>query len=297
MDADTPHGEDAATRREPSAPSGWVTTQQAARSLGISTRTVRWHIERGNLEAKAEGEGVNKSWLVSIDSLQAFRDSRQRQALSPGDYRAQAGTAEGFADIPGNPVRELADRLAEEATKVGEFRARLELSERAQSTLEGELAEERRRREQAERDLQRIRAEMEALKTAPGAPEAGEEEPQEATTAPGDEPADGNLAPLVAADHWRLGDGVAGGLVTAPEPHAAGSPRPTPPGLVTRGFAVGVKRVDPRLERPLPRQQLLPLDGTPGRLQFGVNPSELPPDLLGHGFGVLPHARILAGTQ
>ncbi len=203
MGAETPRGEAAATHREAAAPSGWVTTQQAARSLGISARTVRYHVERGNLEAKPEGDGVNKVWLVSIDSLQRFRDSRQTSGASPQDYRASADSADMAAVIPGNAVRELADRLAEEAAKVGEFRARLELSERAQSTLEGELAEERRRREQAERDLQRIRAEMEALKTAPGAPETNEAAPQEPASGPGGVRPPTNPQTATSRPWWR----------------------------------------------------------------------------------------------
>jgi excisionase family DNA binding protein len=55
-------GEGAATESEPTSISGWVSTQQVARALGISARTVRWHIERGNLEAKPEGEGVEHTW-------------------------------------------------------------------------------------------------------------------------------------------------------------------------------------------------------------------------------------------
>ncbi len=51
-------GEDAAINRDDAAPSGWITRQVAAKSLGVSPRTVRWHIERGNLGAKPEGEGV-----------------------------------------------------------------------------------------------------------------------------------------------------------------------------------------------------------------------------------------------
>ncbi len=172
-----PAGDDAATSRELTSESGWVTTQQAAKALGISARTVRWHIERGNLDAKPEGEGVERTWRVSVDSLQALRDARQRQQRSPRHYRAPTPAAETAAEDPGNAIRELADRLVEEARRAEAARVRLELAERAQSTLETELAEERRRREVAERELghaQRERAELrrrlEAREDAPQSP-------------------------------------------------------------------------------------------------------------------------------
>src|SRR4028118_505704 len=133
MDAETPRGDAADTNRKSTAPSGWVTTGVAAKSLGVSPRTVRWHIERRNLEAKAEGEGVRRSWLVSIDSLQALRDSRQHAAQSPGGYRAEAEDADIAADSPGNAIRELADRLVEEASRASGVRGRRGLSERAGS--------------------------------------------------------------------------------------------------------------------------------------------------------------------
>ena len=101
------------------APSGWVGTQQAARSLGVSPRTVRWHIEHGNLVAKPEGEGVRRTWLVSIDSLQAFRDARQSAGNLPRTDRAAVEDANIAAESLGNPIRELADRLAEEAARAG----------------------------------------------------------------------------------------------------------------------------------------------------------------------------------
>src|SRR5829696_4584469 len=168
-------GEDAANNREPTSESGWVTTQQAARALGISARTVRWHIERGNLEAKPEGEGVERIWRVSVDSLNAFRDTRQRQAQPPRGYRAPVPSAEIAAESPGIAIRELADRLVEEARRAEEARVRLELSERAQSTLEAELAEERRRREVAEREREDAQSERDELRRrleAPRPPEA-----------------------------------------------------------------------------------------------------------------------------
>ena len=145
---------------EPTSESGWVTTQQAARALGISARTVRWHIDRGNLEAKPEGEGVERAWRVSVDSLQAFRDSRQAAAPLPRGSRAPEIAADIAAESPGNAVRELADRLVEEARRAEAARVRLELSERAQSTLEAELSDERRRREEAERERDDLRREL-----------------------------------------------------------------------------------------------------------------------------------------
>ena len=183
MDAETPRGGGADTNREPTAPSGWVTTGVAAKSLGVSPRTVRWHIDKGNLKAKAEGEGVRRSWLVSIDSLQALRDTRQAAAQSPGGYRAEAEGADIAADSPGNAIRELADRLVEEASRASEFRVRLELSERAESTLREELAGERRRREEAEREREDLRRELQALqeeRESPVGPDPTEETPPDA---------------------------------------------------------------------------------------------------------------------
>jgi hypothetical protein len=168
-------GANAASGHEGTAPSGWVTTQVAAKSLGISPRTVRWHIEHGNLVAEPEGEGVRRSWLVSIDSVQAFRDSRQRQGQLPGGYRSEPGDADTAAESSGNAIRELADKLVEEAAKASEYRVRLELSEKAQSTLEEQLVEERRRREEAERAREDLRRELEALREARESPETVEE--------------------------------------------------------------------------------------------------------------------------
>jgi hypothetical protein len=173
---DSTRGGNAASNREATAHAGWVTTQVAARSLDISPRTVRWHIEQGHIEAKPQGEGVRRSWLVSIDSLQAFRDARQRQGQSPGGFREEQRRADIAAQPPGNPIRELADRLVEEASRASEFRVRLEISEKAESTLREELAEERRRREEAERERDDLRREVYALREPRQSPETGEQQ-------------------------------------------------------------------------------------------------------------------------
>jgi hypothetical protein len=173
-------GNDATPVREGTAPSGWVTTQVAAKSLGISPRTVRWHIQHDNLEAKPEGEGVRRSWLVSIDSVQAFRDSRQRQGQSPGSNRVEPGNTDIAADSSGNAIRELADRLVEEAARASEYRVRLQLAETAESTLRQELGEERRRREEAERARDDLHQQLDALREVRESPETVEETPEEA---------------------------------------------------------------------------------------------------------------------
>ena len=184
MGEENTRGDNAASNREDAAHAGWVTTQVAAKSLAISPRTVRWHIEQGHIDAKPQGEGVRRSWLVSIDSLQAFRDARQRQDQSPGDFREEQKGADIAAQPPGNPIRELADRLVEEASRASEFRVRLEISEKAASTLREELAEERRRREEAERERNDVRQELDALREATEASETGEGEPERAEPQP-----------------------------------------------------------------------------------------------------------------
>ncbi len=180
MGEDSTRGDNAASDREAAAHAGWVTTQVAARSLDISPRTVRWHIEQGHIEAKPQGEGVRRSWLVSIDSLQAFRDARQRQRQSPGSVRVEQQSADIAAQPPGNPIRELADRLVEEASRASEFRVRLEISEKAESTLREELAEERHRREETERERDDLRRELYALREPRESPQTVEEEPERA---------------------------------------------------------------------------------------------------------------------
>ena len=199
MGENSTRGDNAASNRETTAHAGWVTTQVAARSLDISPRTVRWHIEQGHIEAKPQGEGVRRSWLVSIDSLQAFRDARQRQGQSPGGFREAQKSADIAAQPPGNPIRELADRLVEEASRASEFRVRLEISEKAESTLREELAEERRRREEAERERDDLRRELYTLREPRESPQTVEE-PERAEVRPDAPAAQGGAKPR---SWWR----------------------------------------------------------------------------------------------
>jgi DNA-binding transcriptional MerR regulator len=131
--------------------SGWVTTQVAAEALGVDPRTVRTYISRGILKAKVEGEGVEKAYSVDVDSLYALRDARKSSRKGPRKIREKSAGTEDFAEL----VRDLTAQVIEKSSEAADLRARLELTERAQSSLEEEakaLTEER----------DRLRAELEA---------------------------------------------------------------------------------------------------------------------------------------
>jgi chromosome segregation ATPase len=142
--------------------SGWITTEVAARAVRVSPRTIRRYIDQGKLEAKPQGEGVRREWLVSVDSLHALRASRTIEQDVPESDRSGE-----FADSLADVLREMSARLESRAEEAAELRVRLELTEQTQSTLEEErrraqeeLAEERRRREEAERERDDLRREL-----------------------------------------------------------------------------------------------------------------------------------------
>ena len=165
-----------------SGASGWVTTDVAAKAVRVSPRTIRRYIDQGKLEARPQGEGVRREWLVSVDSLHALRASRTIEEDVP-DIDRGVEYADSIADV----LREMTARLESRAEETAELRIRLELTERAQSTLEDErrqalqeLEEERRRREEAERQREDMRRELETLREARESPQAAEEEPERA---------------------------------------------------------------------------------------------------------------------
>jgi hypothetical protein len=171
-----------------SGESGWVTTEVAARAVRVSPRTIRRYIDQGRLKAKPQGEGVRREWLISVDSLHDLRASRTAEEVVPDTARG-SDYADSLADV----LRDLAARLETRAEEAAELRVRLELTERAQSTLADErrqamqeLEEERRRREEAERERDAARRELEALReTTHG----------EAEDAPGSPPSPGPTEP------------------------------------------------------------------------------------------------------
>ena len=143
-------GEDR-TRGNDAGESGWVTTRVAAEALGVDPRTIRTYIRRGLLKARVEGEGVGKAYSVDIDSLQALRDTRNASGKRPHKSREKSASAEDLAEL----IRDLTAQVVEASTEAADLRARLQLTERAQSSLEEEA-----RTLREERD--RLRSELEA---------------------------------------------------------------------------------------------------------------------------------------
>jgi|SRR5215208_1589587 len=168
MGEETSHGQSRPEFADLSSESGWVTTDVAAKAVRVSPRTIRRYIDQGRLEAKPEGEGVRREWLVSVDSLHALRASRTYDAPAPDADRIEsaANPADSLADV----LREMAARLERRAEEAAELRVRLEITERAQSTLEAELAEANRRRDEAERELEELRRQLEAREEPPESP-------------------------------------------------------------------------------------------------------------------------------
>src|SRR5919107_899981 len=153
--------------------SGWTTTDQAARSLGVSPRTVRRFIDRGELEGRKVTEGIVEAWEVSIDSLYVLRNKRISEGQASGNFRGtvlrKSGQSQPTTDVPADYVRDLTDRLLRLSSEVGELRGRLELTVKAESTLQeerdrlvGELEREREERREAREEAEKLRTELEA---------------------------------------------------------------------------------------------------------------------------------------
>ena len=165
--------------REEASGSGWTTTKQAAKVLGVSRRSVQGYVRRGLLEAQEQGQGVNKTFFVSIDSLNALHDRRRREASEAAKFAEasaeEAETANQHTDT-GEALRHAIERVEARTAEATELRIRLELTEQAQSTLQEELIEERRRREEAERERDELRRELFAIREPRPYPEPLEEQ-------------------------------------------------------------------------------------------------------------------------
>jgi len=148
-------GEEAENDRNRSGDVGWTTTAAAARALGVTARTIRHYLDRGDLEGKLE-EGTDKRiWLVSIDSLNTLRAKRGTGGFVPEHDPEISET------IP-EAMRDLAVRLETRASEAAELRTRLELTERTQSSIEEERNRLTESLKRAEEEAETLRKQLEA---------------------------------------------------------------------------------------------------------------------------------------
>ena len=143
--------EDAAQNRNHS---GWTTTQAAARALGVSPRTIRLYIEKGELEGQLESGTDKRIWLVSIDSLNTLRAKRGTGGIVPENEPEIAET------VP-EAMHDLALRLENRAAEAAELRTRLELTEKTYSTIEDERNRLIEHLKRTEEETEKLRQELE----------------------------------------------------------------------------------------------------------------------------------------
>jgi hypothetical protein len=144
--------------------SGWVNTDVAAEALGVSSRSVRNYILNGDLVARKEKDGINERYVVSVDSLHALRDQRKQEGKPQRKFRGAARPTETSSEVTAEVVKETAKEMLRETVaslethiaQNAELRARLHLTEKAESTLREELERELR---QHQADVERERAE------------------------------------------------------------------------------------------------------------------------------------------
>src|SRR5215212_7893553 len=156
----TAGGQDRGTQADTaSGSSGWITTDVAAKALGVSPRTIRRFIERGDLEGQLQEEGITKAWMVSIDSLHALRDRHRSEGHDRRESAEVSATVDKAEDTLADVLRDLAGRLEARIAEATELRTRLEITERAESSLREErerlLADVERERSERENDRQR----------------------------------------------------------------------------------------------------------------------------------------------
>jgi hypothetical protein len=151
--------------------SGWINTEVAAAALDVSPRTVRDYIAAGKLVARTEGSGVQRRHMVDLGSLQALLDDRRRgrPTSPPRGRREERASVEAAIEAAGSAdasaartIRELVARLEARSAEAADARARLELAERTQSALRGELEGEREERRRMGEEAGRLREELEA---------------------------------------------------------------------------------------------------------------------------------------
>jgi excisionase family DNA binding protein len=186
-----------------------ITVAEAAERLGITKEAVRKRVSRGTLRSDKDQDGTVRVYVPASgtaaatfdrDELIAELRARIEDLRTDRDaWRDQARRSDYMASAALDRTRELENRLRElEAParsaaresdvspgptgELGDLREELVAEqtrrEMAETTLHEGMAEEQRRREEAERERDDLRRELYALREARESPDTVEEEPE-----------------------------------------------------------------------------------------------------------------------
>jgi excisionase family DNA binding protein len=155
----------------------YVTVGEAAKLLGIHRNTVHHRIKSGRITAHKVVEGEREVYRVERDSLGVGRTSAYVHTLDAQRTTASEELARMIATRLDEIVRDYTHELGDLREELGAERARREIAE---STLREGMAEERRRREEAERERDVLRRELYALREPRESPETVKEAPERA---------------------------------------------------------------------------------------------------------------------
>ncbi len=144
-------GEDRTEVNEDDRGSGRVTITEAATLLGVHPNTVRARVKAGVYEAEKVATEHGMTWMINHDSLVNNPLPRDSQQTPSQMANLEAAT-------PTEVMQEMLRPFVEDLGRARE-----------------ELGAERVRREQAERERDELRRQLEALTETPQAPESPDE--------------------------------------------------------------------------------------------------------------------------
>jgi excisionase family DNA binding protein len=159
----------------------YITVGEAAKLLGVHRNTVHNRIKTRRLTAHKVVEGEREVYRIERDSLGVGRTSADVHTLDAQRPIAGEDLSRMIAVRLDEIVRDYTHQLGDLREELGAERARREMAE---STLQEGMAEERRRREDAERERDDLRRELHRLTEPRETPETVEEAPDRAEPRP-----------------------------------------------------------------------------------------------------------------
>jgi excisionase family DNA binding protein len=151
----------------------YVTVGEAAKLLGVHRNTVHNRIKNGRIRAHKVLEGDREVYRIERDSLDVRRTSADVRTLDAQRTTAGEELSRMIATRLDEIVRDYTHQLGDLREELGAERARREMAE---TTLHKGMAEERRRREEAERERDDLRRELYARREPRESPQTAEEQ-------------------------------------------------------------------------------------------------------------------------